>query len=131
MIVLDTHVVIWWVSDPEKLPRKIRELIQDEREKGEVLISSISIWEVYMLVKKGRLGLIIDTDSWMKELQSVPNLTFIPVDNQIAAKAVTLPKEFHEDPADRMIVATAREYGATLITKDEKIRNYHLVKTLW
>lgn len=131
MIILDTHVFIWWVSNSEKLPKKLKDLIKGEREKGSVLISSISIWEIYMLIKKGRLELTVDTDSWLEMLENIPKLTFIPVDNQIASKSTNLPGDFHGDPADRMIVATAAILGATVITADEKIRKYAFINSIW
>ncbi len=131
MIVLDTHVLIWWVSNPEKLSSQAREAIEKEIKHGSILVSSISAWELYMLIKKGRLKLTMETDSWLEKIESLPFVQFIPVDNQIALKSVNLPGDFHADPADRMIVATAREKGIDLITSDEKIQNYPHVQSVW
>ena len=74
---------------------------------------------------------MLDTDIWIEKITSLPYVQFIPVDNSIAAKSVTLPGEFHNDPADRMIITTAREKGVVLITADERIRQYAFVQTLW
>lgn len=131
MIVLDTHVLLWWVSDPNKLSSKAQEAIKKESSKGLILVSSISVWELYLLVKKERLKLTMDTDSWIEKVEKLPFIQFVPVDNRIAAKSVILPGKFNEDPADRMIVATTREKGAVLITNDKRIRNYSYVRSLW
>ena len=131
MIVLDTHVLIWWISDSEKLSPEALKIIEKEKGNGLILVSSISVWELYMLIKKDRLKLTMDTDSWLEKVESLPFVQFIPVDNQIAAKSVNLPGEFHADPADRIIVATAREKGVDLITSDEKIQNYSHVQCIW
>lgn len=131
MIVIDTHILIWLVSDPDKLSSKAQKLLKEEEKEGVMLVSSISIWEIYLLVEKGRLSLSMDTDSWVEKLEQLPFLQFVPVDNRIAAKSVTLPGELHADPADRIIIATARERGAVLVTSDEKIRLYPHVQALW
>ena len=84
-----------------------------------------------MLVARGRLGLSMDTAAWLATVQEIEEVKFIPVDNEIAVQAVTLPAEFHKDPADRLIVATARKFGVPLVTADEKIRGYPHVRTIW
>lgn len=132
MITLDTHALIWWISNPEKLSKKASRRIDKEvKEKGKILVSSISIWEIYMLVKKGRLKLTMDTDSWLEKIEQINLLQFVPVDNKIAAKSVNLPDFSNPDPADRMIIATALQNGSPLITSDKKILNYPLVRTIW
>lgn len=131
MIVLDTHVLVWWVSDPEKLSYAAQKAIESEIKRGVLLVSSISVWEICLLVKKQRLKLTMDTDRWLEEIESLPFLQFVPIDNSIAAKSVYLPGTLHEDPADRMIIATAKENGAMLVTSDERIRKYPNVQALW
>lgn len=131
MIVLDTHTLIWWVDGGGKLTEKASKIIEREMEAGAIVVSSISSWEVSMLVEKGRLKLDIDIESWLKRVHEIPNVSFLPIDNKIAIESTRLPGEFHKDPADRMIVATARVSGATLITADEKILKYEYVKTVW
>jgi PIN domain nuclease of toxin-antitoxin system len=132
LILLDTHCLFWWVNDDQgKLSADASAAIAAERPGGEILISSITAWEVAMLVARGRLGLSMDTAAWLATVQEIEEVKFIPVDNEIAVQAVTLPAEFHKDPADRLIVATARKFGVPLVTADEKIRGYPHVRTIW
>lgn len=84
-----------------------------------------------MLVNGGRLTLTMDVEQWLDTARQIEQIRFVPVDNDIAVKSTRLPGEFHKDPADRMIVATARKLGAPLITADEKIRDYAHVKSIW
>lgn len=131
-MVLDTHALIWWVSDPARVPAKARRLLDAAVKAGEKLtVSSISIWEVAMLVDRGRLTLTLALDVWIEQVESLPFLAFQPVDNRIAARAVRLDGFSPRDPADRMIAATALELGATLITADARLRGYTPVKTVW
>ena len=83
-----------------------------------------------MLVARGRIVLSMDVEQWLNTVALIERVRFYPVDNEIAVKTTELPGEFHKDPADRMIVATARKLGATLITADEKILAYPHVKTI-
>lgn len=132
MILLDTHVLVWFVSNPEKLSKKAQDLIEKEiQTRRQLLVSSISIWEIYILIKKERLRLAIDVDLWIEKIEQSSIFQFVPVDNQIAAKAVELNNKFHEDPADRIIVATALIHEAKLITSDKKIINSKEVQTIW
>ena len=77
-----------------------------------------------MLVSRGRLSLTMDVAAWLAVVEEIEAVAFAPVDNEIGVKAVELPREFHKDPADRIIVATARTLGAPVVTADEKIRGY-------
>lgn len=131
MIVLDTQALVWWTTKPELLSDRASKRIETEIKKGKLLISSISILEIYLLVKKKKIGFTVDTDTWLETVERSSDFEFIPVDNRIAVRSVTLPDPFHKDPADRIIVATARELGATLVTSDSKIRKYSHVLTFW
>lgn len=131
VIVLDTHVWVWWVSNPEKLSAQARERIEKAAGGGTLFISSISAWEVAILAARGRLKLTMDVKDWIAKSESLPFLHFIPVTNHIAVKSVHLPGKFHSDPADRIIIATAIIREAALITADEKIHAYPHVETLW
>ncbi len=84
-----------------------------------------------MLVNRGRLELTMDVADWIANSEALPFLRFVPVTNQIALRSVSLPTDVHGDPADRMIIATALFLGASLVTKDERIRNYPHVETIW
>lgn len=131
MIVLDTHALVWWVSGDSQLSRPAREAIEAEGQNGEILISAITAWEVAMLVKAGRLALTMDAATWLDTVVQVPSVRFVPVDVRISVRSVELPGEFHKDPADRLIVATARHYSAPLVTADLKIRDYPHIQTIW
>jgi PIN domain nuclease of toxin-antitoxin system len=131
MIVLDTHALLWWVSGDAALSRTAKEHITVEMEGGAIMVSSMSAWELTMLVERGRVDLSVDVEKWLSLVSRINNVHFVSVDNDIAVKSVTLPGEFHKDPADRIIVATARKLAAPLVTADEKIRAYAHVRTLW
>ena len=131
MIVLDTHALVWWVSGDSALSKKAKSAIERERDGGAIVVSSISAWEIAMLVLRKKLFLSMEVGSWLAMAAQIEALRFFPVDTEIAIKSADLPGEFHKDPADRIIVATARKLAAPLVTKDERIRAYAHVKTIW
>ena len=131
MIVLDTHVLLWWVSNPEQLSKKARSSIESSISKDSIFISSISTWEIAMLVDRKRLALTMDVKDWITRCEAIPYIKFVPVTNGIAIKAVQLTGDIHNDPADRIIIATALSMGVALVTMDQKLRNYQYVKTVW
>ena len=131
MIVLDTHVWIWFVSNPELLSKPAKKAINAAMAQKEIFISSISAWEVALLVDKKRLELTLDITDWIAKTEKLQFFQFIPVDNSVAVKSVNLPQPLHSDPADRIIIATAITIAASVITKDEKILNYPHVKSIW
>lgn len=131
MIVLDTHVLVWWVTGDPTLSKKAKAAIGRELDGGDIIVSSVSAWEIAMLVDRERLLLSMDVTSWLATVAEIEAVRFVPVDVEIATKSVVLPGEFHKDSADRMIVATARKLAVPLVTKDEKIRAYAHVKTVW
>jgi len=131
MIVLDTHVWVWFVSNPELLSKRAKRSLDSAMEERRILISSISAWEVALLVANKRLRLTLDVTDWIAKSEMLPFIQFIPVDNSIAVKSVNLPQPLHSDPADRIIIATANAMGAPVVTKDKKILNYPHVKTIW
>lgn len=131
MIVLDTNALLWWISNSGKLSKQARKIIEEAENKKEVYISSISVLEIYTLVKKGKLRLISLPDNWLDQVESLSYVHFVPIDNKIVVHSVQLPNFSHKDPADRIIIATALQYGATLVTSDDKIRKYSGVQTIW
>jgi PIN domain nuclease of toxin-antitoxin system len=133
LIVLDTHVLLWWVGGDSLLSAKARSAIQKERttEHGQILISAISAWEIAMLVEKGRLTLSMSVDDWLAAVAEVEPVSFVPIDNATGVQSVSLPDNFHKDPGDRLIVALARHMNAPLLTSDEKIKAYKHVRTIW
>jgi PIN domain nuclease of toxin-antitoxin system len=131
MILLDTHVLFWWLSEKTKLTPAAIAAIEAEIPGGQILISSMTVWEVTMLVAAGRRTLSVSVPDWIAGFENMAEVTFVPVDNDIAVQSVLLPDGFHKDPADRIIVATARKFGAPIITADQKIRSYRHVRTIW
>lgn len=131
MILLDTHVLVWWVSDKKKLSRTAYTSLQGAQKHGGLAVSAISIWELAMLLYKGRLVVSISREEWLERIEATDALHIIPIDAAIARNSVLLPGSLHEDPADRMIIATARAIHIPLVTADKKIRDYPHVETIW
>ena len=132
MILLDTHALIWWVSEPTRVPEKARRRIDAAVAAGTpVGVSAISIWEVTMLVARDRLAFTMPVELWISQVEALPFLTFLPVDNRIAVRSVQLVDFPNRDPADRIIAATALGLGATLVTADASLRAFHPLETIW
>lgn len=131
MILLDTHTLIWWLTQDRLLPSSVRNFIQQHIHGQQVYVSAMSIWEIAMLYRKGRLQLAYDLETWIDQALASPGLQWVPADSGILLKSVILPDPFHPDPADRIIVATAMNLGAILVTKDGKIREYPYVRSFW
>lgn len=129
--LLDTHTWVWWNMRPEQLSKQVMDTITDIKGYDELLLSAISPWEFFRLVEKKRLGIGCDPEEWMDIAFQMPKLRLVPITPKIAFKSCSLPQPFYDDPADQMIVATAREENATILSRDEKIQNYPYVKTLW
>lgn len=131
MVLIDTHILVWWVTGSDSLSSTAHNSLENSIKDSEVLISSISAWEIAMLVDKERLVLAMDIETWLDEVSQIEGVRFVLVDNEIGVKSTQLPGQFHKDPADRMIVATARKFAIPLVTADEKILDYPYVKTIW
>lgn len=133
MIVLDTHALVWWVNGDDRLSAHARERIEQTIASAgrRVLVSAISAWEIAMLVERGRIALAMDLDEWLQAVESLEGVALVPVSAQVAVQSATLPGDLHKDPADRMIVALARERNAVLITADDKIQRYPHVRWAW
>jgi PIN domain nuclease of toxin-antitoxin system len=130
VILLDTHVLVWWVNgDHHRLSETARNVLESREQT--TLVSAISCWEVAMLVQRGRIGLSMDVEHWVSLLQSVPQLRLLPLNPSVAVAATRLPDPFHPDPADRFLVAQARELNIPLVTADSKIRAYPHLHSLW
>ena len=132
MIVLDTHALVWWISGEAQMSSQARATIDNELagEDGLVLVSAISAWEIALLVQKGRLALSMSVDDWVATASEIDGLRFVPVDAHLAIESTRLPGEFHQDPADRIIVALAMHEGAQLVTADSKILSYGHARTI-
>ena len=131
MILLDTHAWVWFISNPEKLSSKAMKSIDKAMQENDVLISCISAWELALLVQKKRLELTMDVSEWISSSEQLPFIRFISIDNGIAVHSVYLPQPLHNDPADRIIIATSMKYGAPIVTMDEKIKNFPHVQSIW
>jgi PIN domain nuclease of toxin-antitoxin system len=129
LIVLDTHVWVWWVhADPRFTPEFQRVL--DEHEQTGLGVSAISCWEVAKLVEYKRLVLPCPVRDWLDQALAYPGVRLLDLTPQVAVASTQLPGVFHRDPADQIIVATALLLGCPVVTADEKIREYPHVEVL-
>jgi PIN domain nuclease of toxin-antitoxin system len=122
MILLDTHALVWWATEPARLSVKAQRAAQKAAAGNELAASAMSLFEIATLLRRGRLQLGIQADRWLQALRSLPELVIEPVSAEIACVAGALPAEFPGDPADRIIAATARVLDAKLITADDRLR---------
>jgi PIN domain nuclease of toxin-antitoxin system len=126
LIILDTHIFIWLAEKlTERIPTKIRSAIAANSVLG---VSAISLWEIAMLVDKGRVILSLPLLSWFKAALAAPKITLLPITVEVAARSGSLP--IHGDPADRLIAATAIEHDCFLATLDVPLRQFSLLKTI-
>ena len=116
---------------PQKLSPKVKRLIEDVAKYEEILLSAISPWEFSKLLEKGKLGISCDPEDWLTTALEMPKLRVVHLSPLLAYRSTALPQPFHNDPADQIIVASAREENATILTKDENIRAYKHVRCLW
>lgn len=121
MILPDTHTLIWYMESNSRLGREASARIERAKRQGDAAFSAISVWEVALLLSKSRLTLDVTAMQWRQSLLAA-GLIEIPVDGAIAARSVALT-DFHDDPADRIIIATAQE-GHQLITDDRHILDW-------
>jgi len=128
LIVLDTHAWIWWVADPARLSSAARRAIEKARVRG---VCAISVWEVPVLIERGRLVLDREVTDWVRDALEMPGVELLPLTPEIALAAGGGVLELHGDPADRMIAATALAHRARLVTKDERLRALQTLDTVW
>lgn len=127
MILVDTHIWIWWIHGDPALPTATRELL-DASEPSGIGVSAISCWEVAKLVEYKRLLLPCPVSEWIRQALSDPAIRLLELSPQISVESTQLPGVFHRDPADQIIVATARVHDVALLTADAKILNYPHVR---
>jgi PIN domain nuclease of toxin-antitoxin system len=123
-LVLDTHVFTWFAFEDKKLSQKYIDIITEYRDMHALYLPAICLWEIALLVKNKRLKLNKPCGQWLHECTSKPGLTIAPLSVDIAIESVDMSPNFHSDPADRLIVATARVLNAKLMTRDTKILQY-------
>jgi PIN domain nuclease of toxin-antitoxin system len=128
MIVVDTHAWLWWASDPSSLGRAAARELRSAKRIG---VSAISCFEVATAIAKGRVVLDRGPLEWIEQALDLPGVELLPISPAVAVKATQLGHEFHGDPADRIIVATALLEDARLATKDQRIQAYPALETIW
>jgi PIN domain nuclease of toxin-antitoxin system len=129
VIVLDTHVWLWWTAEPSKLSLPAQDAFDNADRIG---VATISCWEVAMLAEAGRIGLDRSTGTWIEQALADVRTQSLPLTSTVAVHAAMLGREgFVGDPADRIIYATARHTGARLVTRDKSLRKFDRRGTIW
>jgi PIN domain nuclease of toxin-antitoxin system len=126
--VLDTHVLLWWTLDPEMLSPRAQEVCAEIGRTGAV-VSSISIWELGIKIKRGKLDIGLTIEEYLQRLRRLSSLSIVPVDAATWVWNLSLDWG-NDDPADRTIVATALMRDAELVSKDRDIRAFY-ARTIW
>lgn len=131
MIVLDTHVLVWWVSGSKPLSARAKRGIRSAQADGLLRASAISLLEISTAVRRGRLALGVPLDRWCEDLARLPELQVQPVTAEIAVLAGSFDASAPGDPADRIIAATALALDARLVTADARLRRFPRLQTVW
>ena len=121
LLLLDTHTLIWLTFSDPRLGKRAHSSIQIASQENRLAISAITPWEVALLVSKKKIDLFRDVMVWVNETLALPGSTLVGLEPEIAVASTRLPFEMHPDPADRILVATARQLGATLVTSDRAL----------
>lgn len=129
-ILLDTHALVYWVSEPGRLSAAQRHAVMTVSPDNPAIVADISLWEVAMLATSGRLRLGLPIRDWLTSATAPPLVRLAEISPSIAAEVADLAHWDHRDPADRLVVATARVYGATIVTNDAEIRSAGIVATV-
>lgn len=129
MIVLDTHVWLWWIDRHLKLTSNYEQIIR-QHESGGLGVSIYSCWEIAKAVEYQRIEFDMPVEEWLTQALAYPGIELLPLTPRIAVESTQLPGEFHKDPADQIIVATARVFDCPVVTYDNKILNCPHVKHL-
>jgi len=128
--LLDTHAWVWWISGDPRLAAREREVLDSLSPSERPVLADISLWEVATLVERGRLDLDMDLERWLAVASAPATVELARVTPAVAAEVARLPERFHRDPADRLIVATARVRKLSVLTRDRKITGARIVP-LW
>jgi PIN domain nuclease of toxin-antitoxin system len=122
---------VWWVTEDRRLSRPARRAIDRAQARDSLALSLISVWEVAKKVEKVHLLLDRPVDTWLDLATTRPGLRLAELTRPILTESCRLPAPFHGDPADQIIVATARDLDAAIVTKDVQIRSYGHVRSVW
>jgi len=128
--LLDTHVLLWWLEGGRRLSRAQKRVVDRASPDAPLHVSDISLWEVAVAYELGRIKLRLPLRDWLEAAVAPPLVVRAGISPAVAAEVAMLPVTFHRDPADRILVATARVLGATLVTSDERIADAGLVPTI-
>jgi len=124
-LLLDTHVWVWYVeSEARRFSRRIEPLVERAVQRGDVVVSAISVWEIAQLEATRRIELALDVRAWVARALAFPGVRLKGLSPSVAIESTRLPGQPHRDPADRILIATARLLGAALVTRDEAILAY-------
>lgn len=128
--LLDTHVFWYWLMEPKKLTKTQAAVLGDVTSEQPAWISEITLWEISTLYSLGRLQLDMPLREWLERASAPPLVRRLSITPAIAAEVAALPDDFHRDPADRIIVSTARVHGVDLLTQDSEIIEAEMVSTI-
>jgi PIN domain nuclease of toxin-antitoxin system len=128
--LLDTHILLWWLGQDSRLSPEQRQVLEGATGENPLWVADITLWEIATLFSLGRIELALPLREWLEQATAGPLIERLPISPAVAAEVATLPDSFHRDPADRIIVATARVFGATLLTRDGRVIDSQLVPTL-
>jgi len=128
--LLDTHVLLYWLGTGPRLAKKHAQLIRAANAENPLWLSDITLWEDATLYSLGRITLNLPLRDWLERATAPPLMRRVPITPVVASEVALLPEHFHRDPADRIIVATARVIGATILTQDQRIIDADIVATV-
>ena len=128
--LLDTHILLWWFEDAKRLSTAQRRLIKRASDKTALGVSDVTFWEIALLVERKRVRLALPLDEWLARATAAPLVERCGMSPAVAREMVSLSTTFDWDPADRILVATARVLGVPLVTSDTRIVDAALVATI-
>jgi PIN domain nuclease of toxin-antitoxin system len=123
-LLLDTHVLVWMLEGSSRISHAVRAQLKEAAHEDQLLVSAITPWEIALLNVKGRLKLTREVSDWLDAALALPGIHLEPLSPAIAAASTRLPGEIHGDPADLILVATARHVDAVLVTADQQLLDY-------
>ena len=122
-LLLDTHVLVWWLLGEGPLAPEQEAALESAETGGEVLgLAAVSLWEIAKLCERQRLVLATTPDAFLERIEADRRIAVLPLNGRVALESTRLGSRFHRDPTDQLIAATARVHGLRLVTADERIR---------